>query len=290
LWLREPDAAALEAAREIESLLPHAGSVDDLSPAYAELFLLNVYPYGTVFTDPSGELNAPGAEEAARRCEAAGYSAPEFLEVGAPDHAGLGLGLLGHLAERGETDAAFLSILLDWLPVCCLAVERDPAAHPFYRSLATLTRGKLLENAAFAAAPPAEPAGAFDTEEEIGLPDVVRYLIAPARSGVFLSRSRLGTISRRAGLQIPFGSRWEVAEALFSVAGQTGRVPEVLTLLEEEAAHWTEAFREWSDAYTSWAPFAHKWLGRIASTRQRLGAMREMSLRPLELEPAEDSS
>jgi TorA maturation chaperone TorD len=290
LWLAEPDARALDAARAIGSLSPHAGDVSALSAAYAELFLLNVYPYGTVFTDPSGELNAPGAEKAARRYEAAGYAPPEIFEVGAPDHAGLGLGLLAHLAERGDADGGFLSSLLDWLPVCCLAVEREPSAHPFYRALGGLTRESLLENAGSAAASPPEPPEAVDAEAEIGLPDVVEYLVAPARSGFFLSRSAFGRISRSAGLQIPFGSRWDVAATMLSAAGESGRVPELLTLLEGEAAQWAEAFQQWSERYPGWVPFAERWLGRIASTRQRLDGMRVLSLRPLDFEPAEERS
>jgi TorA maturation chaperone TorD len=288
LWLAEPDARALDAVRAIGPLSSHVASVGELSAAYTELFLLNVYPYGTVFTDPSGELNAPGAKETVRRCEEAGYRPAELLEVGAPDHAGLGLGLLAHLEKKGERDAAFLSILLDWLPACCLAVERDPAAHPFYRSLAVLTRERLLENIGFASAPPAEPPEVLDAEEVIGLRDVVRYLIAPARSGVFLSRARLGRISRSAGLQIPFGSRWDVAETLFSAAGESGRVPDVLTLLEEEAAGWAQAFVEWSEDCPCWGSFADRWLARIAKTRQRLAGMQKLALLPLDLEPAEE--
>lgn len=101
LWLHEPDTRALEAVRGIESLAPLIAGSAELSTAYTELFLLNVYPYGTVFTDSSGELNATSAGRTARRYEASGYSPPELFEVGAPDHAGLCLGFLGPLCGQG---------------------------------------------------------------------------------------------------------------------------------------------------------------------------------------------
>lgn len=126
LWLREPDAS--------------------MASAYADLFLLNVYPYGTTFTDPSGELNGPAAEQAARRYEKGGFGPPELFEVGAPDHVGLCLGFLEHLGKKGETDVEFSAYLLEWIPICCLAVEREPSAHPFYKAMAELTRQRLMED------------------------------------------------------------------------------------------------------------------------------------------------
>ena len=60
LWLSEPDAALLRNA--VDAGFPQA-SIEDLALAYADLFLLNVYPYGSVYLDSSGELNgAPTAE------------------------------------------------------------------------------------------------------------------------------------------------------------------------------------------------------------------------------------
>ncbi|MBI3733521.1 MAG: molecular chaperone TorD family protein [Chloroflexi bacterium] len=60
LWLHEPDSTALAEARRHE---PFANALETdsdqtaLASAYADLFLLNVYPYGTAYTDEWGELN-----------------------------------------------------------------------------------------------------------------------------------------------------------------------------------------------------------------------------------------
>ena len=289
LWLHEPDARALDAVRGVESLASSIGDVAELLAAYTELFLLNVYPYGTVFTDPSGELNALSGADTARRYEASGYSPAELLEVGAPDHVGLCLGFLGHLAAEGEKDPEFSSLLLDWVPVCCLAIEREPSAHPFYRAVAALTRGKLLHGAAARANPPREPSEDTDPESEVGLSDIVRYLLAPARSGFFLSRSRLGWIARKAGMPIPFGSRWDVAERLFFLAGESRCVSEVLELVQEESDAWARAFRRWSIRHPHWAPSGGLWIERLARTRRKLAGMREMLNHPIELESLGDT-
>ena len=63
LWLHEPDEALL--ARAQAELGLAAASPAELAPAFTHLFLLNVFPYGDVFTAPTAELNGPGAERAA---------------------------------------------------------------------------------------------------------------------------------------------------------------------------------------------------------------------------------
>ena len=291
LWLREPDPRTLAAAREVPSLAPYAD--DDpaaMAAAYADLFLLNVYPYGTAFTDPSGELNGPAAEQAARRYEEGGFRPPELLEVGAPDHVGLCLAFLDHLAMRGARDAGFSSFVLEWVPVCCLAVEREPAGHPFYKAVAGFTRKRILETDSESLPNVREESSALEEEEEeVGLSHVVRFLLAPARSGFFLSRAKLGQIARAAGMRLPFGSRFDVARALFQTAGEMGKVGTVLDLVGAELAAWEGAYRAWSEEHPRWAPSAALWLGRTDETRRRLGEMREILENPPELEYADES-
>ena len=287
LWLREPDPESLDECRELPSVALHATDPDVMAAAYADLFLLNVYPYGTAFTDPSGELGGPKAGWTARRYEDRGFRPPELLEVGAPDHVGLCLGYLDHLERVGEKDVEFSSSLLEWVPICCLAVEREPAGHPFYKAVALLTRQRLLEGA-FQSLPcvrdKTDPPG--EEEEEVGLSQVVRFLLPPARSGFFLSRAKLGRLARAAGMSLPFGSRFDVARALFQTAGERGNVGTVLGLLGEELSVWESAYRSWADEHPYWKPFADGWLGRTGETRRMLGQMREILENPPELEYA----
>jgi Nitrate reductase delta subunit len=269
-WLHEPD----------DSLM---------ATAYTDLFLLNVYPYGTTFTDPSGELNRPAAWETARRYEERGYRPPELFEVGAPDHVGLCLGYLEHLASRGEKDVEFSSSVLEWIPICCLAVEREPSAHPFYRSVAAVTRERLMEDIP-ESMPQASGPDAEEQEEEVGLSRIVRFLLAPARSGLFLSRAKLGQVARTAGMRLPFGSRFDVASLLFQTAGESGKVGSVLCLLEEELVAWEAAYRSWAEEHPRWAPSAARWLQRTDETRRLLGEMREILESPPELEYAAEQN
>ena len=310
LWLHEPDSDTISRA-SIELGLPVADP-STLALAYADLFLLNVYPYGTAFSDPSGELNGPAAQRLAALYEAHGYQPPELNLVGAPDHLGLCLGFLAHLAER-DVDAdladtkvrsSFCADLLVWAPVCCLAAERNPSTHPFYRTLAACTREHLLAETSKSQT----PRGRFavsnlrsqvptpelqnqqstihiqQSEDEVRLRDIVRFFLAPARCGVFLSRSRLGQLAKALGVRLPFGSRFEVAEMLFESAGESGQVAELLRALGAEVEQWAAAYRAWVAEYPAWQLIAVDWLERIDSARQTLTGMREILESPPELE------
>jgi TorA maturation chaperone TorD len=267
LWLHEPDDSAMAAA-------------------YTDLFLLNVYPYGTAFTDPSGELNGPAAWESARRYEERGYRPPELFEVGAPDHVGLCIGFLEHLANRGEKDVEFSASVLEWIPICSLAVERDPSADPFYRTVAAATRERLMEDIP-EFMPPTSEHESHPEEEEVGLSQIVRFLLAPARSGLFLSRAKLGQVAMMADMRLPFDSRFDVASMLFQTAGESRKVGTVLDLLEEELGAWGAAYQDWADEHPRWMPSAARWLHRTGETRRLLGQMREILRNPPELEYAE---
>lgn len=275
LWLREPDASALAECRQFVSLAPHITDPAELASAYTDLFLLNVYPYGTVFTDPSGELNASGAWSAAERFEARGFRPRELSEAGAPDHMGLLLGFLDHLSGDSRKEPELFADFAQWGPLCCFAVEREASAHPFYRALASATRGHLMDLAAPLRDSSEELPIAPGFEEEIALSDIVRFLLAPARSGLFLSRAKLGRLAKALGMRLSFASRFEVAQLLFGTAGETGRVEELLEAISVEASKWEAAYREWARQAPSWAPCASRWLERIAATRLLLQEMRQ---------------
>lgn len=282
LWLHEPQPETIARAG-LELGLPPAEPME-LASAYADVLLLNVYPYGTAFTDPAGELNGPAAQRLAGLYERQGYHPPELNAVGAPDHLGLCLGFLAHLDDKPPPlREEFIAAVSDWLPVCCLAVEREPSAHPFYRALAASTRDALwasLDSAprhlhGIPSRPQLEPLRR-QSEEEVRLRDIVRFFLAPARCGAFLSRSRWGQMARTLGLRLPFGSRFEVAETLFASAGEADQLERLLAELEVEIQAWAAEYRRWGDGHAAWRPHADAWLARTADAVGTLADMRQV--------------
>jgi TorA maturation chaperone TorD len=278
LWLSEPDEESLERARQ--SGIAANASPEDLAGAYTALFVLNVYPYGSVFTDPSAGLNGGDSLVWARRLEESDFRPLELSSVGAPDHFGLCLKYVHFLETRGADSAAALAGLLSWGPVCTLAAERDPMAHQFYRRLARSTREALLERAApGAAAAPALDAreGALEGSGEDGelrLADIVAYFLAPGRSGFFLSRSTLARMGRRVSLPLPFGGRFETARGLFEAAGVSGRVEALLDQIRGQIDAWEREYRAIAEACPAWAVWAEAWSARLSRSRSVVADLR----------------
>jgi len=299
LWLHEPDQAMAVRGSSLFGLAP--ADPGQLAVAYTDIFLLNVYPYGTIFTDPVGEMNGPAAQAMARLYAQHGYQPPELSAVGAPDHLGLGLGFLGHSTNRGLEDAFAQACgeLLAWALLACLAVEREPGAHAFYRGLAAFTADTLLLNAGrftidaldWQAQELPGLALAMDQsavdDDEVRLRDLVRFFLTPARSGIFLSRGRLGGFARELGVALPFGARYDVATALFTAAGQSERLDLLLNQLAAEVQAWAAVYRQWATTYPAWAAVAEHWLNCTAGTLRLVSAMRDRASAEHQSVPAE---
>ncbi len=278
LWLHEPNSDSITCAVNDLGLPP--ADPADLAPAYADLFLLNIFPYGTVFTGDSGEMNGPDAEAVAALFEALGFHPPELNEVGAPDHLGLCLGFLPHLsrreAEAGSEGEAFFNHLLTWAPACCLAVEREPDAPPFYRALAARTCHDLLAEHAprHSLHPVTVDLPPINLDDELTLRAIVRFCLAPARCGLFLSRARLGHMAKQLGMRLPFGSRFEVAENLFTAASEPDGLKKLLDILQGQVSVWANDYQTLAQKYPHWQPAAHLWLARLAATSRLLDGMK----------------
>jgi TorA maturation chaperone TorD len=172
LCLAEVDARILAALRET----PEFGAAlagDDaallsrLRAEYARLFLVNVAPYESLYVDEAMLLNSAATAAVVAAYRDGGYSPAG--QVGAPDHVGLELAFVGHLAAaeadakaRGEAPVvaisrarqrAFLAEHLGrWAPVWATALGRL-AREPFYEVFAGVVRDFMLAETDGAMAP-----------------------------------------------------------------------------------------------------------------------------------------
>ena len=112
-------------------------------------------------------------------------------------------------------------------------------------------------------------------DEEVRLRDVVRFFLAPARCGIFLSRGQLGRMAMGLGMRLPFGSRFEVAETLFQVAGEAGQIEPLIAALEAEFSLWRDEYTRWAENYPNWQAPAEMWLARSSKATGQLSEMRQ---------------
>lgn len=294
LWLKEAGQETLAEMDTLPSLGQHAAGEKELAIAYTEAFLLNVYPYASVFLDLDGEMNGLRSRELAALYQQFGYQPAFLYEAGAPDHLGLVLGLLAHI-PHSQRASVLSKFVLDWAPVLCLSIERQPSVHPFYRALAACTRQALFQACTAedltSQPPPFSPPALADAghpqdgghpedgwielplagpDEELSLSQVIHYLLCPSRSGMFLSRSQLGKWAQRIGVPLAFGERYRLGISLFEAAGLAERVPELLDWLLVEVEAWDAAYAGWTEQYPVWTLFAGEWRERLAATRNLL--------------------
>ena len=236
-----------------------------------------------------------------------------------------------HTAGEGKRIArrAGLPYVLDWAPVLCLAVEREPGAHSFYRALASETRrvlfaenepadpsaslpapsGRGLRRASLASHarrsghsaelelelesgldPSAAPSPSLrsgsglrlragSAGEEVSLRSIVHWLLCPARSGVFLSRARLGAWARGLDVPLPFGGRFDVGVSLFEAARVVDGTARLVDWLMAELEEWDAAYAAWSAV--GWGEYAVAWRARIERAARMLANMKEALLSSL---------
>jgi TorA maturation chaperone TorD len=233
-----------EAARVAGALglgeLPGAGE-------HTELFVFQLYPYASVY------LGAEGMVGGEARDRVGGFLAALGLEPTAEaDHLALMLAAYARLAEldeggqtgagaradwRGARRACLWEHLLSWLPVYLDKLAE--VAPKFYRDWGELLSGALSSEArALGPAPASLPlhlraAPGLADPQESEAEEFIRSLLAPARTGMILTRADLGRASRTLGLSARAGGR---AFALKSLLGQDAAA--VLGWLAAECAGW----------------------------------------------------
>ncbi len=244
---------------------------------HTEVFVLNCPPYAAVYLGPDGSLGGPAADRAAGFWRALGLTPPAE-----PDHLAALLGLYAGLGEaaagarRAATrdalararSALLAEHLWPWLPgyldaVTSLATGALPAWAGLARQAVTAERATAapgqppaatrLPLALRAAPPPPRPGQP--------LSDLLTSLVAPASSGIILTRARLAQGAAHAGVGHRIGERRFTLRAMLEQDA-----PATLGWLSREADSWSarHASRAPRDVTSQW------WSRRAARTARVL--------------------
>ena len=282
LFLLEPDADALEALRT-DVRFAGALAIDprELRVEFTRLFVMNVFPYASVFLDPEVLLNTETTARVQAKYSAADFEPARDVPIGAPDHFGVELSFVAHLLSSGRTNAAnqfVASEVLSWAPVFLHGVEKN-ARQDFYRILAQQTRHWLLEEIdssawdAFMQRRTSHAEFGLRVNEEDDLFSVVSFLVAPAQSGIFLSKEDLSRIGRTLELPMSFGDRGLMLKSLFRSAGEFDRIEMLLSALQSETKGWIDMYATDSRDNPAADLRLRSWRARAAETLTRLEKM-----------------
>ncbi|WP_067796570.1 TorD/DmsD family molecular chaperone [Actinomadura formosensis] len=236
--------------------------------AHTAVFVLQLVPYASVYLGPDGMLGGRAAERIAGFWRALRLRPPAE-----PDHLAALLGLYASLAEHEYAEAEparrlmwrharrtlLAEHLLTWVPPYAQAVAAT--APGFHAAWARLLTGALAAEAQELAAPPS----AAHLRDVPGPPrpgdeTFVRALLAPARSGLILTRADLARGARETGLGPRAGERAFVLRSLIDQDPAAA-----FGWLAAEAAGW----RKRHDSAPPGVPAGH-WADRAESTRRAL--------------------
>ena len=123
------------------------------------------------------------------------------------------------------------------------------------------------------------------TFHEGNLVQMAELLVNPARSGVYLTRSRIRRIGADMGLRTGIQTRARMLESLFREAGSEGQVDELLSQLDDEVSRWIGRFGDWSRACPPAKNAWKEWSSRAKTLRRHLRRAQKWA-RKIEKEPS----
>ena len=108
------------------------------------------------------------------------------------------------------------------------------------------------------------------TFERGNLHELAEFLVTPARSGIFLTRSRIRALAGEMGLRAGVQNRARMLENLFREAGSDGRVGELLGRIDGVAAENLTRYRAWSKACPPSKAAWRDWAKKTQALRRHL--------------------
>lgn len=244
---------------------------------HTELFLFQLAPYASVYVNADGKLGGEGRDRIAGFWRAIGQTPPTE-----PDHLAVVLALYAELVEQeeAEQDAArrvachrvritFLwEHVLSWIPL--YAAKVISIATPDYMSWGKLLRDALLDEAQRIPYPARLPlhlreAPVLEHPDVCGFDSFLEGILAPAQSGIILTRADLVRAARMLNLGLRVGERAFMLRSLISQD-----VPYMFDWLAHEAEEWKQRHAAYEAHLGDVALFWHARAQATASLLRRL--------------------
>jgi putative dimethyl sulfoxide reductase chaperone len=310
LFLHGPTPAleqAVMAVPELAAAYTPTVDPDQAAAGHQALFGFEIFPYQSIFLDPSGLLGGDESVRVQRSYTQCGFAPATSAE--SPDHIGHELACMAHLctaeseALADERAAVVQQVrqlqldllqnhLLQWLPPLVLAIQRQQ--QPFYRALADLTLALVdhhltevqdghlsvvatrdtAEHAA-TALPQADPT--WLEEHNTSLQDIAAWLLRPVYSGLFLSREDLGRLARRHQLPRGFGDRALLLVNLLRAAIKYQCLDPLLTDLHDLVTAEAVSYQRLATQLESSALWLASWHERTTATASLILQMKNLA-------------
>jgi TorA maturation chaperone TorD len=270
-------------------------ATDNNAAEHYHLFGLNVFPFESVFIEPSCVIGGVVSEQVASFYHKIGFEVSPFRE--SPDHIGVELEALAYLclseADALSRDLNDLAVrikylqanfldehLLIWLPVFINAVQQQQSL--FYKNLAELTfdvilfhretLDKHLDAEFYKFDLPPVP-DILETSLT-GVKEIGSYLLTPVYSGLYISKDEIIGLARKHNLSRGFGDRKVMLANLIHSASDYGKLQDLLEELLSLVRVWQSGYENYHDSISPVSLIAKKWLDRLHITSKMICEMK----------------
>lgn len=112
----------------------------------------------------------------------------------------------------------------------------------------------------------ADPRLASGQEQGPGLSEIVDTFTRPARSGLVLTKERIGAIAADLSLPIGFAERGQMLRNAFRAAAELDRLPDLLAAVSAETRRWDTRYRQWAQTYPASSAIWSDWRAQAQRT------------------------
>lgn len=285
---------------ELAAAAPRPFYPDEAAAIHYQIFAHDIFPFESIFRDPSGLLGGTYANQVNAAFNRAGIHNITTNY----DHIGHELAFLAALcsAESGASGAQEIETadqveqlqrtfledhLLCWLSPFVTALSFSD--HPFFAAVGRLTQDLVYDHLlSFGGAGSTESFGISDESNHPDLPVLLQdnqtnlkqiavFLITPPHSGLYFGRSAIASLARERQLPRGFGSRQQMLSNLFHTAAQYDQVPDLLQTLTAHANSWRRRYEDQMLVFPEMSPWIRPWLKRTISTASALSEMKTLS-------------
>jgi TorA maturation chaperone TorD len=284
---------------ELAQTLPQKLEPDEAAAIHYRIFSYDIFPFESIYRDPSGLLGGTFAEEVRLF-----YQTAEVHLLKDEDHIGQELTFLAVLCEReanalrkhdskAATRFAHLQYtflkdhLLCWLPPFVNALSFSD--NRFYVALGQMTLDLVYDHwlslrhlrlipsveHLFNNATPnfAELVQDKDTD----LNQIIHSLITPPLSGLYLGREAIAGLARKCQLPRGFGTRQQMLSNLFHSAAQYQIIPALLQAILGISQSWGHLYRQQMDSFPDINFHVGTWTRLVDQTTNGITSMQERS-------------
>lgn len=291
LFLEGLTAVSLPTVQQIPQLadaLPDDVNLDEAAASHQHLFGFNIFPYESIFLDPSGLLGGLATDAVLNSYSQAGFTPSP--DSASPDHIGNELEMMAHLtgaeADAWEDDLPAIaenmqrlqreflqSHLLRWLFPFVVSVRRQN--DPFFTAVVELMFELVSDHVAALATQPLLAtdlpiAPALLDDDKTSLRDIAEFIVTPPHSGVYVGRDDVGRLAREVELPRGFGGRDQMLLNLIRTAVQYKTIPALIGNLRAELAVWNGEYTAVSAQHPHLAPFVAPWQTHCQQTDRLL--------------------